>query len=318
MLCECGKPTVGSNRKCYSCKSKASYARHKEKYAAKARAYYLEHKDTIKAQAKRWQKENPKAHYQIRKRHDAKNQDQVRGRQRRFYMRHPERVLLWNRKNKWRRRARQQAIQFLAATELLTMKTLTKSIKDLIAEAHFKINAGAQSIAEGCKLYVQALDQDVDAARKFMRERGISEAFLDLFESVGRGRIHPRLLVMPCPANVRLQRMPLAEQDRLLTAGVEVVQWTGNESKVVVKSVSELTKQEAESALDSTGNVSHAVQIERARRRVLTNAYKLPPYSLDGDTLYARENCRIPLAELERLAAEARKAHDAKLKTIDV
>lgn len=190
--------------------------------------------------------------------------------------------------------------------------TLTKAtnVKGLLDEAFSKINAGAQTIKEGCELYVQALDQDLESARKFMRDHGITDEFLDLFEAVGRGRIHPRLLVMPCPANTRLQRAPLAEQERLLSAGVELVEFVNGEAKVRIKPVSELTKLEAATALDSSGNVPRDVQIERLKRRVLGHTFKMPPYSLDGDILYARENSRIPFEELKRLYLEAHKYHE--------
>jgi len=192
--------------------------------------------------------------------------------------------------------------------------TITKatSVKVLLDEAFEKINAGAQTIKEGCELYVKALDKDLDGARKFMREHGITDEFLDLFEAVGRGRIHPRLLVMPCPANTRLQRAPLAEQERLLSVGVELVEMVNGEPKLVIKPVSELSKLEAAVALDANGNVPQHIQVERLKRRVLGHTFRMPPYSLDGDTLYARENCRITYEELERLYREATNNRAAK------
>jgi hypothetical protein len=193
------------------------------------------------------------------------------------------------------------------------MKELTISLKKQLTEAHKQIVGGIESMAEGCKLFVAVLDQDRDGAIAFMKSKGVPTEMLDLMESVGRGRIHPRLMFMPGPGPERLQRAPFHEQERLLNVGVEVARIVGDEIKTMVKPVAELTRSEAEIALDSGGNSSLQIQEERLKQRMLSKTFKLPPYSLDGDTLLARENCRIPFAELERIYSSAKEAHQAKV-----
>jgi len=197
------------------------------------------------------------------------------------------------------------------------MKELSKTNKQILIEVHTGIFKSIDQIKECCQRYVQVLDEDREAARAFMLQRGMGDELLDLIESVGRGRIHPRLMFMPGPGPERLQRAPLSEQERIINVGVDVVHLVGDEFKVKTKKISELTKSEAEIAVDSSGNTPREIQEERLRRRILTHTFKTPPYMLEGDTLFARENSRIPFAELQRLFLEAEKVHELKKKTIE-
>jgi hypothetical protein len=196
------------------------------------------------------------------------------------------------------------------------MNTLAKSIQTKLTQAHTKIIGGISEIKEGCKLYVQILDTEPEA-RGFMLSRGINPDFLDMIENVGRGRIHERLLFLPGPGPERLQRAPLHEQERILNTGVEVVRLVGEEIKVETKPISGLTKFEAEISLDSGGQVPRAKQEEKIKERVINSTFRLAPYSLDGDSLIARSNCRIPFSELERLFKQAKEIHENKLRILE-
>lgn len=199
------------------------------------------------------------------------------------------------------------------------MKELTQSSKKQLIEAQNLITAGIDSIAAGCKKFVEILDEDRAATLAFLQSRGIRDEMLDLMENVGRGRLHPRLLFLPGPGPERLQRAPIAEQERLLNVGVEVVRLVGEEIKTTVKPVGELTRQEAELAIDSTGNTARDLQVERLKNRLLSTAFKLPPYFLDGDELCVRRDARprIPFTELERLYHAAKEAHDKKARLLE-
>lgn len=197
------------------------------------------------------------------------------------------------------------------------MSTLAKTTKQKLANAHSLILAGVEQMKQGCVIVCECLDEDRDATIAFMRARGVSDEFLDLIENVGRGRIHPRLMFMPGPGPERLQRAPMKEQERILNAGVEVARLVGDEFKKEVKPLAELTRVEAEVAIDSSGNVSVEKQVEKLKQRLINSTFKLPPYKLDGDTLLARENCRIPYAELERLYRQATTNHAQRVRSLE-
>lgn len=197
------------------------------------------------------------------------------------------------------------------------MKEIEKQLQATLKEAYDIIFGGIDQVKRGCVAVVQCLDKDREATVAYMRKRGVVDEFLELIENVGRGRIHSRLIFMPGAGPERVQRAPLVEQERLINAGVEVVRLIGDEFKKTVKPLAELTRAEAEIAIDSSGNVSEAKQIERIKQRMIHTTFKMPPYSLDGDVLLARENCRIPFAELQRLYEDAEKAHNQKLKSLE-
>ena len=190
--------------------------------------------------------------------------------------------------------------------------TLSTTNKKRLIEAHAKIFGGIETIREGCKLYVESVDEDREAARAFMASRHVPEEFLDLMENVGRGRIHPRLMIMAGPGPERLQRAPLSEQARIINTGVEVVRLVGDEMKVVTKPVCELTRSEAEIALDSSGNTPRAQQEERLKDRLLNKTFRLPPFWLDGENVRTRADSTIPYEDLQRLAREAEQGNQAK------
>lgn len=197
------------------------------------------------------------------------------------------------------------------------MKALQTNIEKKLEKAHATILGGIEQMKAGSVAIVECLDEDREATVKFMKSRGVNDEFLDLIESVGRGRLHPKLLFMPGPGPERLHRAPIKEQERILNTGVQIAKLVGDEFKTTIKPLAELTRAEAEVAIDSSGNVPMEKQVERLKQRIVSHTFKLPAYSLDGDTLLARENCRIPFSELERLYKQAEKAHEKKMSFLE-
>lgn len=197
------------------------------------------------------------------------------------------------------------------------MNELTKSHQKTLKEAFDGFGRGIDGVVESCKKYVAVLNEDRDAAQAFMRQLGVPAETLDVMESVGRGSIHPRLLFLCGPGPARLQRAPVAEQERLLNTGVEVLRKEGGVLKKVVKPVAGLSKEEAQNALDSKGQIPIAEQAAKFKEQEQNITYKGPPYFLVGDALKARENCSIPFEELERLYYDAKKANELKKKLLE-
>lgn len=196
------------------------------------------------------------------------------------------------------------------------MNQLPTAIQNKLDSAYKQIFGGLESILSGCVLYCSIVDTDRERCVKYMNSKGFPSDFLDMLENVGRGRITPRLLFLLGPGPERLQRVPFSEQERILNVGVEVAKVVGNEIIAVVKPVTELTALEAQTALNSSGNVSIAAQRELLSKRTITMAFKTVPFSLDGEDLLVK-GIRIPFQELDRLYQAARQAHDKKVSFLE-
>lgn len=106
-------------------------------------------------------------------------------------------------------------------------------------------------------------------------------------------------------------------QVRLVDEGVKLLRKEGGVLKEVVKPLVELSKAESKNSIDRRGNVPIAEQKKKLEEQEQSITYKGPRCFLDGDALMARENCRIPFEELERLYHDALKAHELKKKLLE-
>lgn len=196
------------------------------------------------------------------------------------------------------------------------MNSLTPNIQKQALANLSRIEQGLENIQEVCREHVAMVDKCPELPG-FLLSKGVSEAMLDLIERVGRNQMTPKLLFMPGPGPERLLRLPVKEQERLLAAGVEVVRMVGDEMRSTVKPVSELTRIEAEIAINSDGNVSKERQTAALQERILNNTFRTPPVRLQGDELYVREKTRIPFADLERYYRDAKLVHDTKTQRLE-
>jgi hypothetical protein len=348
-FCKCGKPVGPRAAECDNCGGKRRKAANPEKVRKQNRASYERRKAANPEKVRKQQREsrerrkaaNPekfrKQRRASRERRKAANPEKFRKQKRASYERrkaaNPEKFRELKIESQARiavqKAGRHRVQQFLAlgiqASALQPapkpkppdpMKELTQSIQK---EALGLITALKQDLSkvEGkCRKIVALLDK-APGLPAFLHQHNVPEPFLDLIERVGRGQMTWRLLFLPCPASERLMRLPLAAQERLIATGVEVARLVGDEIKMCVKPVVELTRAEAEIALNSSGNVPQEVQREALQDRLLNKTFKAPAYSLKGDELLVRRDTRIPFADLERLFRDASLANQAKKQSLE-
>lgn len=215
---------------------------------------------------------------------------------------------------------RRRIIHFYAASQpqpIIQMKPAIKNLKEELIAIHQGIIGSMEDVLSFCRRFVVCLDQDAQKTRAILQERGVAEGFMDLWENVGRGRVHPKLMFNASPGAERLQMAPYSEQDRLLTTGVQVARLIHDEVKIVVVPVSQLSKAEALSAINSSGNVGKELQIENLEEMIQKRTHRPAPYRLKGEDVYADKGSTIRFVELERLYFEAKKIHEAKLQSIE-
>jgi hypothetical protein len=75
------------------------------------------------------------------------------------------------------------------------------------------INNGVESLTQACKLYVQTIDKDIELQAVFFETYPeIPHTAWRRFEAVGRGNLHPKLLINFNCAARRLERCSFSEQ----------------------------------------------------------------------------------------------------------
>ena len=111
------------------------------------------------------------------------------------------------------------------------MNTATIELTAIDQMREYLKQAGAALLKAG-QLYALEIDKDV-AFRDKMRMNfpGITAAFLNDLESVGRGLLEPRIIEMGLSCGNRLRRLPVSQQKQLLDKGVSV--WVGGDTRII-------------------------------------------------------------------------------------
>lgn len=120
----------------------------------------------------------------------------------------------------------------------VTAKELYNSFVSIVSDLHTV-----------CKLYVEAIDVNPEIKTELI-EMGLPSSFLNNSERVGRGELHPNLMLKSGHQFARLRFLPLSEQTKALDAPIEVLCINGDKLKVAIDN---LTKQQVDQVMSSSG-----------------------------------------------------------------
>ena len=189
-------------------------------------------------------------------------------------------------------------------------KELTKSnVIGQFAELVFK---GIELWTQAGKIAAEAIDADPEWPEKVKTTH--PEISLDVvyaFDRIGRGQLHPKLLVNDCPGYVRLRNLPLPEQERFIENPVDLLVKTPGGWETLRVSVLNLTPAQARQVFDKKSVRTLAAQrafLESdTTQKELAKSAKDEPYRVVGNSLVILQPCKLDRRDIARLLVEMEK-----------
>lgn len=186
------------------------------------------------------------------------------------------------------------------------MKEIAKTNQDIQKFAEL-VSAGIESFVEAGKIVSRNLDADPEFADKIHAAHpSISVDMVYSFDRIGRGELHPKMLVSNQPGIKKLRRLPFRYQEKYADEPVPLLIKNGNSWETLQVSVYNLTPEQARQVFDADG-----VRTEAAQRAWIEAAKaKAAPISIDeafrvvGRTLVVMEPCKLTARQLAGLLAQ--------------
>lgn len=165
-----------------------------------------------------------------------------------------------------------------------TERALTQDRDKAIAEIIKSFTGGIEALhAAGVKL-CQCLEEDplfMDYFHKSHPE--FSWELLAMLERIGRGELHPKLLLDGSPGGKRAALLPYSTQVKLLDKGVEVARKRGKEIDIEVKPLAALTFAESQIVFEASHVLSADEQVKRLEQRSIRTRPARAAYEIGDD-----------------------------------
>lgn len=114
-------------------------------------------------------------------------------------------------------------------------KDLESKVLDIVNKAIESWKTGAEFYREGCELYVKAIDMSPKAREMFQEAMPDQPStWWSKIEKVGRGLMHPDLLVNYGAGYRRLERCRLEDQEKYIQKPIEFLTARGDTMKIAV------------------------------------------------------------------------------------
>lgn len=184
-------------------------------------------------------------------------------------------------------------------------KTLAEHIKAFRAE----FQTGVEAIARAAKIYATAVLEYPDKAVKEFHATypAVSAATWEKLRLIGNGDVHPAVMLCSDRIGLRIARLPIKEQNKLLDGKTALKVVKPSTGEVEEVPLSKLAPRH-EAVLFGPNNVrSITEQREFVKERIKeADKHKILPYVIEGQMLVVNRACRLGLQELEAIIAQIR------------
>lgn len=171
------------------------------------------------------------------------------------------------------------------------------------------LSGARANLKQAGELLVEMLDENEDTMEILLREnRGLSIAFLESLERVGRGLLDPLLLTDTAPAAQRAisQALPPQAQKELLTKNVPVVVGSNGETHVEHKPMRELNTREAARVIGDGKIRTPEEQLRVLQEQAAARVAKSVRYEIRGDRVLFHEGAMFTWVQLEEIIEKIR------------
>lgn len=181
---------------------------------------------------------------------------------------------------------------------------------DSVARFAELVLSGLEAWKKAGEIAAAEIDKDSEWPDKVNREHPeISQDVILSFEKIGRGSLHPRLMVNDCPGYARLRRLPYKFQEKYVDSPVELlIQGENGEWQTLLVSALNLSPAQARQVFncDSVRSIPAQrawIESESAKKRVAVGAPD-SPYRIVGASLMVMQPCKLTRRDLAKLLAE--------------
>jgi len=182
---------------------------------------------------------------------------------------------------------------------------------EVISRILAAIVKGMEAFVEAGQMLVAYLKVEPDAYAKIVAaEPRISVGLLEQLEAVGRGAMHPDLLVAEGPGIERAKRLPYSEQVKVLTEPVEVlIEKPDGSTDVLLVDVRHMSDLQARQTMGRGHLHSHGEQRAfLADLKMKAQAKRQPvmeqPWKIEGREVVFKAGTRMSAKDLTLLAAQ--------------
>lgn len=179
-------------------------------------------------------------------------------------------------------------------------------LRNYIEEFKQAFNVGIKSIERASKIYVKALDEDVDAYNKFRDafDGEIPASAWTKFENVGRGFMHSKLLIGAGGRHSnKIAKLPMSEQKLMFDGKVDLLLQDGDTIKVDAKTLrpSDAKQLFANNHIRTLSEQKTYLESIKAEHSLKMEEYKTLPYEIKGNKVFFKHNTEFTKRELKKL-----------------
>jgi hypothetical protein len=169
-----------------------------------------------------------------------------------------------------------------------------------------QFNMGIKSIENAAKIYVEALDADVNAYNVFRDafDGEIPASAWTKFENVGRGFMHSKLLIGAGGRHSnKIAKLPMSEQKLMFDGKVDLLLQDGDTIKVDAKTLrpSDAKQLFANNHIRSLSEQKTYLESIKAEHSLKMEEYKTLPYEIKGNKIFFKHNTEFTKRELKKL-----------------
>ena len=160
--------------------------------------------------------------------------------------------------------------------------------------------AGIDEIVKAAKIYVKAIDEDPSNQKLFMDEfkDTIPLAAWYGFEAVGRGAMHPKLLLGGGRNSNKIKQLPFSIQKQIFDGyKFDLLLPDGDSMKVNLLEVSPLQAEQLVNNNNIRSLGEQRAYLEEQKKQITVTEIELPYYICKGK-IHFRENCVLTKKEL--------------------
>ena len=179
-------------------------------------------------------------------------------------------------------------------------------IPNYISEFKEAFNIGITSIEKAAKIYVNALDADVNAYNTFREsfDGEIPASAWTKFENVGRGFMHSKLLIGAGGRHSnKIAKLPMSEQKLMFDGKVDLLLQDGDTIKVDAKTLrpSDAKQLFANNHIRSLSEQKTYIESIKAEHSLKMEEYKTLPYEIKGNKIFFKHNTELTKQELKKI-----------------
>jgi hypothetical protein len=189
---------------------------------------------------------------------------------------------------------------------------LTKTQQEKISQFSQLCQAGIDAWVEAGKIIVELVEADPQVFDKIIEfDKRMNAGILGRFEQMGRGVLHPHLLLNDSPGYEKLSLMPYSVQERYIEEPLPLIVETDNGTDVLLVKVKDMTLAQARQAFASgrvrTEGEQRAWLMDQRAKKARPVGTNIPAWTIRNGRVFFNEGATLSAGELATIITQLTK-----------